>query len=89
MKTSSEDKNERRIQGVFKTSSSRRIFTGKVLELNQKAWLKPYEDMNTELRTKAINIFEKESFKQINNSVFGNTMENVKNHRDIKIVPNV
>ena len=65
------------------------MFAGNVLELNQKAWLKPYEDMNTELRTKIKNSFEKESFKQINNSVFGNTMENVRNYRDIKIVPNV
>ena len=56
----------------------------KVLELNQKAWLKPYVDMNTELRTKAKNNFEKESFKQMNNSVIGKTMENVRSHRYIK-----
>ena len=55
-----------------------------VLELNQKAWLKPYVDMNTELRTKAKNNFEKESFKQMNNSVIGKTMENVRSHRYIK-----
>ena len=61
----------------------------KVLELNQKAWLKPYVDMNTELRTKAKNNFEKESFKQMNNSVIGKTMENVRSHRYIKFVPNV
>ena len=55
-----------------------------VLELNQKAWLKPYVDMNTELRTKAKNNFEKESFEQMNNSVIGKTMENVRSHRYIK-----
>ena len=58
----------------------------RIIEFNQKSWLKPYTDMNTELRKLAKGDFEKDLFKLINNAVFGTTLESIRKHRDLKLV---
>ena len=56
------------------------------IKFEETVWMKPYIMLNTKLRAQASNEFEKEFFKFMNNSVFGKTMENIRNRVDVQLV---
>ena len=56
------------------------------IKFREEAFMKSYIDKNTKLRAKAKSEFEKDFFKMMNNSVFGKTMENIRNKVDVQLV---
>ena len=57
-----------------------------VISFRQSRWLEKYTNSNTQKRNQAVNHFEKDFYKLLNNAFYGKTMENVRNHLKFKFV---
>ncbi len=58
----------------------------RVISFDQKAWMKPYIELNTYMRTQATTAFEKDFYKLANNAVFGKSMENLRKRQKVELV---
>ena len=88
--TSLEDKKDYvlnyRILKLYLSLGVKLVKVNKCLEYTQAPFMEPYIMLNTNLRTKAKNDFEKDFFKLMNNSCFGKTMENVRNRINFRLI---
>ena len=60
----------------------------RVLEFKQETWLKSYIQFNTDKRKAATSVFEKDFFKLMSNSVYGKSMESLRNRVNVELVNN-
>ena len=74
---------------IFFSSASINICATSSSSFEESAWLEKYINLNTNLRMEAKksgNNFEVDFFKLMNNSVFGKTLENIRNRVDIRLL---
>ena len=57
-----------------------------IISFKQSRWLEKYINFDTLKRNQAVNDFEKDFYKLLNNAFYGKTMENVRNRLKIKFI---
>ena len=57
-----------------------------IISFKHSRWLEKYIHFNTQKRNRAVNDFEKDFYKLLNNAFYGETLENVRNRLKIKFV---
>ena len=60
----------------------------RLLKFKQSGWMKKYIDFITEKRMNAANDFEKDFLKLMINSVYGNTMKNLRKRINVRLINN-
>ena len=58
----------------------------RVISFKQSKWLENYIYFNTHKRNQAVNDFEKDFYKLVNNAFYGKTTENVRNRCKVEII---
>ena len=60
-----------------------------IISFKQSRWLKKYINFNTQRRNQAVNDFEKDFYKLLNNAFYGKTMENVRNRLKLNLLKKI
>ena len=58
----------------------------RAIQFDQRQWMEPYIDLNTNLRAAAANDVDKDFHKLMNNAVYGKTCENLRKRSDIRLL---
>lgn len=62
------------------------VIINRGMKFKQSPWLKAYIEFNTEQWKKDSNTIEKDFFELLNNSVYGKTLENIRDYMFVKLI---